>query len=329
MALIIAGWAGVGKTELAKKYPNTVIDLESSSYKWMEGGNEESKGSAGRTLNPDYPNNYICAILEASRQFKIVCVALHQDIQKELNIINLKYLYVFAHSNDKQIYLDRYKKRGNTPAFYYRIDELWEYMETLKRSTKNQYVVLKENSTLEEFLLETSDILKERKSPIIVSGIAGIGKTTLAKKHLDKVIDFESTIWKWIGGGSEETKGVLGLDRNTEYPENYICEIEKEICNYKVICVSLHKEIQSLMRERGMPYIYVFPCYWDKEEYASRYRERGNTSYFVERVTNNWDIILTLQLESDSHIIVLGTEENLEEYLKQTTLLFEDPKGSD
>lgn len=38
--LIIAGFAGIGKTTLAKKYKN-VIDLESSIYKWDNTGFED------------------------------------------------------------------------------------------------------------------------------------------------------------------------------------------------------------------------------------------------------------------------------------------------
>ena len=33
--IIISGFAGIGKTTIAEKYQNRIIDLESSDFKWV------------------------------------------------------------------------------------------------------------------------------------------------------------------------------------------------------------------------------------------------------------------------------------------------------
>ena len=81
--IIISGFGGVGKTELAKKYKN-VIDLESSPYKYNYSGIdkldfEQIKGKEGRKLNSNYPENYIKAIKQAVQKYDIVCVRYNAD----------------------------------------------------------------------------------------------------------------------------------------------------------------------------------------------------------------------------------------------------------
>ena len=66
---IISAFAGVGKSYVGKKY-SSVLDLESTYYKWLENGvahltEEERKGRKDRVLNPLWPQNYIDEILNS------------------------------------------------------------------------------------------------------------------------------------------------------------------------------------------------------------------------------------------------------------------------
>lgn len=83
--LVIAGFAGVGKTTLSKKYRN-VIDLDSSKFAYDDSNLghltiEERKGLP-RKQNLKWPGNYIEAILDDLTTYDIVLVWEREDIVK-------------------------------------------------------------------------------------------------------------------------------------------------------------------------------------------------------------------------------------------------------
>ena len=67
---IISAFPGIGKTTLAKEH-HSVIDLESSNYKWLDIDSnlpiEQRKGMS-KTLNPNFPENYIRDIVSLARE---------------------------------------------------------------------------------------------------------------------------------------------------------------------------------------------------------------------------------------------------------------------
>ena len=73
--IIISGFAGIGKTTISKKYKNRIIDLESSDFKWVYGdettanmSKESRKGVQNRVLIPEWPRNYMEAIIKATEK---------------------------------------------------------------------------------------------------------------------------------------------------------------------------------------------------------------------------------------------------------------------
>ena len=73
--IVIAGFSGIGKTTLAKKYKN-VIDLDSAEFVYNDSNMlhipfEKRKGEK-RNPNINWPNNYINAIKEAIHQYDLV-----------------------------------------------------------------------------------------------------------------------------------------------------------------------------------------------------------------------------------------------------------------
>ena len=69
--MIIACYAGVGKSIFASMYPKDTPDLYSMPYKWIlpeihekKGEFENVKASPYLLLNPAFPKNYLAAVLE-------------------------------------------------------------------------------------------------------------------------------------------------------------------------------------------------------------------------------------------------------------------------
>ena len=106
---------------------------------------------------------------------------------------------------------------------------------------------------------------------MIISGFAGIGKSTLAKKSYE-VIDLESSIFKKDWELYSETAKYLDEQ------------------GYDVL-ISAHKEIRTKLHDKGIKYTFILPSNTEKSksEYLDRYRLRGNTDSFIYNMMNNWN----------------------------------------
>lgn len=122
---VLSVFAGCGKTYCAKKYPDKVIDLESSDYKWIYAidvstiPKEGRKGMPAklRKVNPDWPNNYIQAIKEARKKYDVVLVAQYEEVRKAMAQAGIQYALVFPLNSCKMEFVERYKRRGNPESF--------------------------------------------------------------------------------------------------------------------------------------------------------------------------------------------------------------------
>ena len=153
---IISGFAGIGKTTLQKMYPKEVIDLESSDYKWRyldeETANmqkEERKGAENRVLNPEWPNNYLEAILSKVQQYRYVLISQGNDIRDLLDKNRIDYILAFPSIQCKNEYVERYKSRGNSDKFVALIEENFaRWIEELSKCPQKK-IIIKPGNNLE------------------------------------------------------------------------------------------------------------------------------------------------------------------------------------
>ena len=130
---IVAGFAGIGKSTAGKKYPNLFIDMESSDYHWItdEGGN--------KYLNPEWPINYVNAILKATETIKIgepfyVLTSTHSEVLEEFKKRQIYYMVVIPKT--KSVALKRYKERGSSPKFIKSMENNFDkYIQDVKNSS--------------------------------------------------------------------------------------------------------------------------------------------------------------------------------------------------
>ena len=157
--IIISGFGGVGKTELAKRYKN-VIDLESSPYKYNYSGIsklnfEQVKGKEGRELNANYPENYIKAIKKAMQKYDIVCVRYNADEPVDFyDTYGLKYIVCYPTKKAYKKYRQRFIARGNSDQWIEKNKRLFEIAFQRCKRFKGEKILLHDNETLESALIK-------------------------------------------------------------------------------------------------------------------------------------------------------------------------------
>ena len=154
--IIIAGFAGVGKTTLAKKYKN-VIDLESSTYRWDNSEledipTEERKGTV-RKPNESWPENYISAIKNSQSKYDIVLVWIHPDVLKIYEQNNIQYTLCYPNKDSLHIYRQRYIDRGNNEHYVSKVTGSYDMRFEQFKALDSSGIILEGEQTLEDYLL--------------------------------------------------------------------------------------------------------------------------------------------------------------------------------
>lgn len=160
MGKVISVFTGLGKTTVGNKYAN-VYDLQSSPYRCdysniSKDDYEKMKCISSRLANPEWPNNYLKAILKALNEYDIVLVPSNLDIRELLLNNNIDFILVLPNKDSeiREKLLQRYKLRGNS-------DELIESaMNNFDNWSRNQedynypIIILDNNQYLEDILLD-------------------------------------------------------------------------------------------------------------------------------------------------------------------------------
>ena len=173
--------------------------------------------------------------------------------------------------------------------------------------------------------MKTSD-----KESFIFAGIAGIGKTTLAKKY-SNVIDLESSPFAYDyshieNPNNEQLKGDNSREPNPNFPMNYINAIKENIDKFDYIFIWAHPDkIFHEYAKHGIEYIIIrpTPCMEIQKEYEQRFLSRGNSPEWAERVAktlNNLEWTTKLE-KTGKQIIALSPGATLEDYLVSQTNL--------
>jgi len=156
--IIIAGFAGIGKTTISKNNPN-VVDLESSKYKWILKkkyiNSEEAKGLTSRDANPDWPDNYIREIFKAITDNKeIILIAPIEEVLHILDQCIIEYILVFPALEIKEEMLQRYRDRNNSQDFLDKMNNNYdEIVRSLLALPQKKYI-LQSGQYLSDIMLE-------------------------------------------------------------------------------------------------------------------------------------------------------------------------------
>ena len=111
--MIVCGFASIGKSTLCKERPMW-IDLESTPFE------------------KDW-DRYVKVAMHMDKQGYNVMLSCHAELRKRLHENGARYFVLMPLANLKEEYLNRYKKRGNDPAFIESLEKNWDaFTESLE-----------------------------------------------------------------------------------------------------------------------------------------------------------------------------------------------------
>lgn len=154
MHKVISAFPGIGKTTLVQTNKN-YIDLESSDYKWVDIDKtlsiEERKGTA-KTINPDFPENYIQKIIELTDMGFNALISSHKEVREALQAQGIEYTIVLPSLDMKEEMINRYLSRGNQESFVNLLKANYEkFIEDLSMDP-NDKIVLKHGEYLSDIV---------------------------------------------------------------------------------------------------------------------------------------------------------------------------------
>lgn len=169
--MIIAAYAGCGKTTFAKKHPDVCVEVASMPYARIlpivkEETNrnfEQEKAAEYHVNNPIYPYNMIADILELEKRFKYVIIpSVQSAIEVLQNVYKRKVILCYPDDELEEEYRERYLKRGNTETFCVIFaDGMQNFLKPLKNNKDAYHFVLKSGEFLEDKFYEFEDLCKE------------------------------------------------------------------------------------------------------------------------------------------------------------------------
>ena len=141
---------------------------------------------------------------------------------------------------------------------------------------------------------------------IIISAFPGSGKTTFAKKFKGRVLDLESSDFKW--------KGDTDVDKvlNQDFPRNYIDTIIDAVKSEKYGAIIVSNEFLNFEESKELSdmvenIIAIYPLndketgdsrdeYYNdeiKNEFINRYKTMGKPDSFIKFISDNWDKLIS------------------------------------
>lgn len=134
--MIYSGFAGVGKTYAAETHSD-VVDLESSQFQWANAKTKsvETNKSRYSAKNPEWPNNYIQAIVKTAYERKHVLISAQPELLEALAKKNIPFITITPDIGDKAAYIQRYIDRGNPDKFINMMSEHFEeYIDDMDKN---------------------------------------------------------------------------------------------------------------------------------------------------------------------------------------------------
>ena len=120
---------------------------------------------------------------------------------------------------------------------------------------------------------------------VIVSIFPGMGKTYIKESNNFKIKDINSVEYAYL---EDSKKGRLD---NPDFPGNYIKAITEAVNSkeYDFVFVSSNSVVREALNKAKIQYVLISPKQSIKNELCERFKERGNSQRFIDKMYNNWN----------------------------------------
>ena len=136
--------------------------------------------------------------------------------------------------------------------------------------------LIDKNKIMSEQKFSKKTEVKPELYTVLCAAFPGTGKSTMYRRY------------------ARSEKIILDSDSSKfnkdQFPENYLQHIKDNIGKVDVICISSHKEVRDALVANNLPFTLIYPDKSTKDEYISRYTDRGNSSQFIELMEKNWGL---------------------------------------
>lgn len=233
--------------------------------------------------------------------------------------INIGSLIIYEFLGIEQWFYDRDNKHKH--CSYDLLDRLNLYFAI------NLWLIKRDQSIFNSMVIDTDKGNFDINKPMIIAGFPGVGKSTAAKlfgttdiENENRCIDLESSDFHWI----IDKDG--GKHLHPEWPVNYINAMKlllfetrglEKYKNLKYVCISTHKDVLSALRDQEIEFCIVAPL--SKENAIERYKKRGSSKEFIQKLDENWDTYMNDLNSYDMPVI--KTDEYLYDILRDNRLV--------
>jgi len=160
--MIIAGFAGVGKTTYCRKYPNKAIDFICMPYKYSNVNEiaDKCNGESIKARNDleyvyDWQYKYYEDLIECEKKNpnKYIFVPTECLVLEWLSKDKMEHIIVYPDESLCEEYRKRYLARGNSSDFINVFIGRWDYwMEMLQEFSSSQSIILKSGEYVADVL---------------------------------------------------------------------------------------------------------------------------------------------------------------------------------
>ena len=153
--MIIAAYAGTGKTTLAKQCPDEFVDFICMPHKYEladdAGESEAGKANPENIMRDDWPYNYVAAIINAMGGGKHLIIPSDMFVLMLLQAKSIPYILCYPKREAREEYRRRFLARGNTQEFIDIFIGRWDgFMDSLEGDSHGKHLVLEPGAYLSD-----------------------------------------------------------------------------------------------------------------------------------------------------------------------------------